>query len=164
MSVIVIILAYILIFYIVRKLSKKGWFLSKATSTVIVDFLGQYFMQLFVRQFGLYYSIPSFLFSRITLYFTVISHYRTLDNLLRNCQCFCNALILLDNQKRSLKKYETFRLEKKLNQSKYHAWIKSFLTPRHGCETYCIVFSIMIKENDWKLKVWEIVQAIGTIL
>ena len=164
MSVIVIILAYILIFYIVRKLSKKGWFLSKATSTVIVDFLGQYFMQLFVRQFGLYYSIPSFLFSRITLYFTVISHYRTLDNLLRNCQCFCNALILLDNQKRSLKKYETFRLEKKLNQSKYHTWIKSFLTPRHGCETYCIVFSIMIKENDWKLKVWEIFQAIGTIL
>ena len=32
--------------------------------------------------------------------------------ILRNCQCFCNAIILLQSQKRNARKHETFPLEK----------------------------------------------------
>ena len=37
--------------------------------------------------------------------------------MLRNCQCFCNAFILLRNQKRNTRKRETFPLGEKLNEN-----------------------------------------------
>ena len=111
MSMIAVILAYMRILFLVRnnsktmaackhcnnksdrRLSKTIFHILACQITCTVPYLT--LLTLYLRNFKLYIIILSPWFM-----------------ILRNCQCFCNAIILLRSQKRNARKHETFPLGK----------------------------------------------------
>ena len=150
-SLIVFILAYIHILFIVQKSSKKVNLYSKPSNikrdrrlfkTIFYIFLFQVTCVIpYLILLSLFLSNTSLPYDDIELWLEI----------LRNCQCFCNGFILLYNQKRNARKWQTFSYAK-INENKYCKCISSFLTWRHRSESMSSAFFAIIKENNWKAK------------
>ena len=116
MSMILVISAYICILSIVRKGSKNILTCNhgnsksdRRLSTTIF-----YILVCQVACVVPYLTLFSLHIYSISLPFNTIGPWIVM---LRNCQCFCNAFILLRNQKRNTRKCETFPLGEKLNEN-----------------------------------------------
>ena len=116
MSMILVISAYICIISIVRKGSKSMQACNHRNSKSDRRLSATIFYILVCQVACVvpYLTLFSLHIYSISLPFNTIGPWLVM---LRNCQCFCNAFILLRNQKRNTRKRETFPLGEKLNES-----------------------------------------------
>ena len=150
-SLIVFILAYMHILFIVQKSSKKVNLYSKPSNIKRDRRLFKTIFYIFLFQVTCvipYLILLSLFLSNTSLPYDDIEPWL---EILRNYQYFCNGFILLYNQKRNARKWQTLSYAK-INENKYCKCISSFLTWRHRSESMSSAFFAIIKENNWKAK------------
>ena len=111
MSMIAVILAYMRILFLVRN-NSKTMAACKHCNSKSDRRLSKTIFHTLACQITCtvpYFTVLTLALRNFTLYIIILTPWLMI---LRNCQCFCNAIILLRSQKRNARKHETFLLEK----------------------------------------------------
>ena len=111
MSMIAVILAYMRILFLVRN-NSKTMAACKHCNSKSDRRLSKTIFHTLACQITCtvpYFTVLTLALRNFTLYIIILTPWLMI---LRNCQCFCNAIILLRSQKRNARKHETFPLEK----------------------------------------------------
>ena len=111
MSMIAIILAYMRILFLVRN-NSKTMAACKHCNNKSDRRLSKTIFHILACQITCTVPFLTWLTLLLCNFSLILSILEPWLMILRNCQCFCNAIILLRSQKRNARKHETFPLEK----------------------------------------------------